>query len=130
MTEQIRCQTCPRVYAKDGQGTVEERARAAGWIVWEGATLGGDHTRRVHCAGCLGRDEDGPQEPRWDATCNTCGVSASEDGYDEFFEEDAEAWADEHRCEPDTETIPPKVIAEQRRKAEEYRRRLAKAGAA
>lgn len=132
----LRCQTCPRTYAPvipqtltfagetvaihdgppgdPGDHVVEQAARAAGWLVGEGPTQGGEHVRRVHCPGCIGRTGDGPLVERWDATCETCGETASdaEDYEDEpFTEADAKRWKDYHECEPDVRLITPDTVA-------------------
>lgn len=109
---EVRCQNCPRTFPvpADGYGMpTQDAARAVGWTVWEGVTLGGKPAKRVFCPWCAGRRED-LQEPKWDARCETCGASASEeDGYadEPFGPEEAKWWQQEHRCEPDVWLVQP-----------------------
>jgi hypothetical protein len=118
--EPLRCQFCPRVYTLRG-ALAEAGARAAGWMVGEGPTLGGKHVRRVVCAVCLGRTEP-EDDPLWDARCNTCGATAREDLGDEIdgalTEKDVKDWRDDHRCEPWVDLITPEQV-----QAENDRRR-------
>lgn len=115
--KRVVCQFCRARYEKQNRDaiSVESAARAVGWIVWEGHTMGGKEQRVVFCPVHAGRvplesDENG--EPKWDAVCHTCDWRASEDDcYDSepFTEEDAKAWQADHRCEPDVELVRPKV---------------------
>jgi hypothetical protein len=131
---EIRCQSCRRTYTAVHGPLVEQAARAAGWVVWDGDTLGGEHVRRVYCTTCAGRSNDGPdQQPRWDARCNTCAWSASqEDDYDDepFTGEDAHAWRQEHECEPDVDLIPPEQVAREREGVKAFARAHQRVGAA
>lgn len=111
-TGPVRCQYCPRVYTLRG-AHAEAGARAAGWMVGEGPTIGGEHVRRVICGVCLGRvaPEDDPVAG-WDARCRTCDWSASEEeGYEDepWTEKDARAWANDHQCEPCVDLINPET---------------------
>jgi hypothetical protein len=92
----------------------DDCARAVGWRVWSGLTLGGIEKRVVFCPRCAGANsEDVAEEveaPKWDARCNTCDFAASEeDEYDDepFTEADAKRWRSDHECEPDVEIVAP-----------------------
>ncbi|GAA3958160.1 hypothetical protein GCM10023085_45790 [Actinomadura viridis] len=106
----IRCQNCPVTFEEPrGRYTLPgaDAARAAGWTVWEGNTLGGKQVTRVYCPWCAGREKS---EPKWDARCETCDSAASEeDGYaeDPFTIEDAKRWQQDHRCEPYVHLVQP-----------------------
>lgn len=119
MTEKpplLNCQNCPVSYLKpEGDLSMSDgdAARAVGWTVWEGTTIGGRQEKRVFCPRCAGRteDPDGLDEPRWDAVCDTCDARASEDDeYEDgpFTEEDARSWKDDHECEPWVRLVSPK----------------------
>jgi len=109
---EIRCQNCPVVFvAPTGEYTLPapDAARAAGWSVWEGTTLGGEQRKHTFCPWCAGRREDA-ERPKWDARCETCGWAASDaDEYENepFTAEDAERWKYDHECEPDVFLIAP-----------------------
>lgn len=117
MITHVRCGNCRSAYDPPGidQRHLAYGARVAGWIVWEGATEGGKHVKRVFCPGCAGRpviDAATGEEPSWDAECHTCGTSMGEE-WDEgepLTQKDAELWKDEHRCEPDVTISAPKHV--------------------
>lgn len=115
----IRCLACRAKYV-DRQGSdklrlpEEDAARASGWIVWSGTTMGGRPSRQVFCPPCSGRspephDAEPEAEQSWDAYCRTCDTHASDEyGYEKpFTEADAKAWRSDHRCEPDVEIVDP-----------------------
>lgn len=125
----IQCQNClsfykkpprPRLTSKSvnlwGGMPAEDCARAIGWRVWSGTTLGGSEARAVFCPRCAGHQPEAEEvaAPKWDARCNTCDAQARDD-YDyagePFSEADARRWKDDHRCEPDVEIIAPKKAA-------------------
>lgn len=109
---QLRCQNCPMVFTATGEDyglPVPDAARATGWTVWEGTTLGGEQVKRVFCAWCAGRRPE-VERPKWDARCETCGCAASDaDEYktEPFTAKDAERWKQDHECEPDVFLIQP-----------------------
>src|SRR5882757_7530924 len=96
----IVCQKCTTRYncTERGLGMSEVAgARAVGWTVWEGRTMGGREERRVFCTRCAGRtpEPETDDEPKWDARCNTCDWAASsqaEYADEPFTEADARAW--------------------------------------
>lgn len=99
----IACQMCRHTFT----GT-ESEARAVRWTVWTGTTMSGREVRVVYCH--RHTDENGDAvESGFDAECFTCGEKAS-DGEFDGTEEDAEAWMDDHVCEPDMRLIKPKVF--------------------
>lgn len=111
----ISCQSCRDVYVwpVGAKGSMVDGARAKGWIVWEGATVGGDQVKRTFCPVCRGvADPASEPEPSWDAVCHTCDSSMSEEWGAEqdgpFTKKDADRWKSEHRCEAFVDTIPPK----------------------
>jgi hypothetical protein len=91
----------------------ETNARAAGWSIWSGTTRSGAPSFAVFCPlhnGHVAEDQDGePVEDEWDAECDTCDSTASEEWSDEapLTEADAEDWMSEHRCEPQVNLIRP-----------------------
>lgn len=111
----VICQECRARYQKPDRDLIspESSARAVGWVVWEGRTIGGREERRVFCPLHAGREpvDEAALVPKWDAVCRTCDAQASEeDGYDSepFTEEDASNWRMDHRCEPWVDLIQPK----------------------
>lgn len=128
-TMQIQCQKCEVGYLNPEsrlkvagtsdelrQMLAEDCARATGWRVWSGTTMGGREVRRVFCPRCLGHaaEVDAAAEPKWDARCRACDWGASdEDEYpaEPFTAKDAQRWKDDHRCEPDVFIIAPKQEA-------------------
>lgn len=115
----VVCQICTTTPPRPETGyglTPDAGARAIGWTVWEGRTIGGSEERRVFCPRCSGRtpEPETDAEPKWDARCNTCDWQASDaDDYDDepFTEADAKAWKQDHECEPDVDLIAPKALA-------------------
>ncbi|MFI6594907.1 hypothetical protein ACIBHX_01595 [Nonomuraea sp. NPDC050536] len=109
----ISCQHCRAAYAwpVGAKGSQSDGARSAGWVVWEGLTLGGQHVKRVYCPVCRGVAEPTQAELSWDAVCQTCDCRMSEEwGDDEegpFTENDADQWKADHRCEPWVDKIQP-----------------------
>jgi len=90
---------------------IEDAARAVGWTVWQGYTLGGTHTAVSLCPGHRDADaEDGidPTEtaPVWGASCDTC-----RDGDDGLTRDEAEGWMEGHQCEPEVRLVHPKPTA-------------------
>jgi transcriptional regulator with XRE-family HTH domain len=113
----IRCQSCRNVYDPPGidQRHLSFGARVAGWILWEGTTEGGSHVKRVYCPRCVGRevvDAGTGETPSWDAECQTCHATMSEEWREDvpLSEDDAKLWKDEHRCEPDVHISAPKHV--------------------
>jgi hypothetical protein len=106
----IRCQNCPMVFTHligEHSGSAPTAARAQGWVIWAGSTLGGREETKVLCPWCAGRITE-PQ--RWNARCETCGAEASEcDEYEDepFTLEDAKRWKEDHECEPDVRLVQP-----------------------
>lgn len=105
----FKCQTCS---ATDSSSEIVLRVR--GWRIWSGTTLGGAESSVVFCPACLGVagvNDDG--EPTgWDAHCNTCDESMSDDWTEGvpaagWTEKDAEQWQDRHECEPYVDLIAP-----------------------
>lgn len=47
--------------------------------------------------------------PSWDVICDTCNASMSDEWGDAvaLYEDDAQLWKAEHRCEPSVRIIPP-----------------------
>lgn len=91
----LHCQHCANTISAG-------RARAAGWRVWEGQTIGGRHERRVICWACFGPSVAEPAES-WDAECRTCGARASHEFEDDdlpLSKQDAEEWRLDHQCDP------------------------------
>ena len=123
----ISCQSCRDVYVWPvaAKGSMVDGARAKGWIVWEGATVGGDQVKRTFCPVCRGVAEPPAEpEPTWDAVCKTCDASMSEEWGPEhdgpFTEKDAKEWQSDHRCEKWVDLIAPKP----RKQAEPVRGQL------
>lgn len=109
----ITCQNCPTSYARPfgAKGSEVDAARAKGWIVWDGMTLGDQHVKRVYCPVCRGVADPDPDQPSWDAVCKTCDSSMGEEWGDEqdgpFTEKDAKQWREQHECEPWVDLIKP-----------------------
>lgn len=109
----ICCHHCHSAYIWTGRGSAIDGARVAGWIVWEGATLGGKQVKRTYCPRCSGKPVIDPttgKEPSWDARCSTCDAQMGEerdDGDRPITKEDAEQWRSDHHCWPDVELIAP-----------------------
>lgn len=115
--ERVTCQGCKRVgefhrVAQDGSAFTET-ARVAGWRIWDGATLGGQPQSVRFCPVCAGTAT--PEQEvallGYKAGCHTCGadmVDESDEPDDYVFTEaDAQEWARDHRCEPDTYITKP-----------------------
>lgn len=116
------CQNCMRRTPMK-----EIEARAKGWIVWTGTTMGGEQTTRIYCPVCCGRTE--ADEPGWDAECRTCDARMSDESWDDedgpYSEEDARNWKSDHQCEPDVALITPEQIEQQQRQHAERVARMA-----
>lgn len=115
----IRCQRCRTTYRKpEGAQHMSDAAaaRAVGWTVWEGQTIGGREDRRVFCVICAGRtditDQALAKATTWDAKCNTCDATATEEWAEDLplSEEDVKRWKSDHQCEPWVELVKPKVV--------------------
>lgn len=87
-------------------------ARAIGWMVWEGSTLGGSVSAVRFCPTHAGRTEEEAeaQEVGFDAHCFTCGEDATDDSDFEGTREAAEGWMEEHVCESDVSIREPKKV--------------------
>lgn len=109
-TQTIRCQKCPNRYTgsrPDLHMSASAQARALGWT---GKTIGGREETRRFCPACSGRTEPPETDERgWDALCETCDASASEDWADEapLSEDDVATWKFDHQCEPNVRLIRP-----------------------
>lgn len=108
MSDQCQAQGCRKFRPAN---MTDSDARAIGWMVWEGATLGGSTTSVRYCPTHAGRTEDAAeaQEIGFDARCYTCGDEATDETDFEGTEEAAEGWMEEHVCESDVSLIRPKV---------------------
>lgn len=107
MSDKCQTQGC-RKYVPAGK--TDSDARALGWMVWSGKTLGGDDREVRYCPTHAGRTEEDAeaQEVGFDAHCYTCGEDASDDAEFEGTREAAEGWSEEHACEPDVTIREPK----------------------
>jgi hypothetical protein len=108
----IQCQHCA---TKVSGGKSEGAARAEGWRVWDGYTLGGQPSSVRICPACIAPPEPGADGKvrGYNADCSTCMTDIDDEWGDEkpeggWTEEDAEEWAEQHKCEPDTRVIAPK----------------------
>jgi hypothetical protein len=94
---EIACSTCGHSESRTVQS-----ARVAGWRVGPGV---------AYCPGCCGEGGVTPQgEPAgYDAECQTCHASASEDEWadEPMSKEDVEQWSRRHECEPEVSIIAP-----------------------
>lgn len=122
----LRCQRCRTVYRRpEGAQFMSDAAaaRAVGWTVWEGQTIGGREDRRVFCEACAGRTDITDQAQAeaaqvlakattWDAKCNTCDATATEEWAEDLplSEKDVKNWKSDHQCEPWVELVKPKVV--------------------
>lgn len=114
--KRIVCQSCGKRYVLKERGQISEEsaARAIGWSIWEGKTLGGKQQRRVYCPFDAGRVDLPEREiaklTTWDAKCNTCDSTASEEWFEDLplSQEDVKNWKSDHRCEPWVDLIEPK----------------------
>jgi hypothetical protein len=112
--ETFRCQGTHARGPVNFTGTAGE-ARAAGWRVFDGTTMGGADLHARYCPKCIGPTEaeaDGA-ERGYDAECSTCDATMSDEWADDkpdggWTEDDAGTWCMDHRCEPATGVIPPK----------------------
>lgn len=113
--ERVKCFHCQFVAefvtddGRNGHVSVESAARVAGWRRWPSD----DEAVQMLCPRCAGTAtaEQVQQIAGWDAECETCGLTMSEDYDDEpgpFTREDALRWQSSHDCEPDVSIIPPK----------------------
>ncbi|GAA2990411.1 hypothetical protein GCM10017559_08030 [Streptosporangium longisporum] len=83
--------------------TTPEPQEGAGWLNPQGDRV---------CTACAERHDPTVLTPPWDATCDTCDASMSEeDGDDSGSEDDAKFWQDNHKCEPSVRLIPPRPAA-------------------
>lgn len=105
-----RCQHCPTSFA-DADMLRPDALRVAGWRIWAGETIGGQHAEVVICPACWGLtgvDDETQMPTGFDAECGTCLERAShEDRHFDGTEAAAEEWADEHQCDPDTRVVRP-----------------------
>lgn len=112
--ERVQCFRCKyqREFVTDdgrnGHVSLESAARTAGWRLWPSD----DDPNRMLCPNCAGTatPEQVQEITGWDAECETCGLTMSEDEDDEpgpFTRNDALSWASSHDCEPSTHVIPP-----------------------
>jgi hypothetical protein len=91
----------------------DSEARMKGWIVWSGTTLNGADSTGIYCPehGNRAAQADDPEdaETGFDAECENCFTTASEDWGSDFdgTEECAEEWMEDHTCEPTTRLIRP-----------------------
>lgn len=116
----IRCQKCRTTYRKPEHAqrmSDAAAARAVGWTVWDGQTIGGRQDRRVFCVICAGRTEVTDQAlakaTTWDAKCNTCDATATEEWAEDLplSEDQVKEWKSDHRCEPWVELVKPEVVS-------------------
>lgn len=91
----LACQSCR--YRKR---MTTNRARAAGWRVYDGPSLTGAVLTVVLCDDCVAG-----REPEFRAECLTCGASSSEDDAEPMTERDAKAWKFDHECEPEVDIV-------------------------
>lgn len=102
------CQQCRSrpVHLEDGSRDL------AGWIRYDGATLGGEPHKAVICPACAVLMRGGAPDPRikgWDAWCDTCHAWASEELHEDgdldedepLTEGQAWDWERDHECQPD-----------------------------
>lgn len=79
--------------------TEPEPSEGTGWL---------DPNKGKVCRACCRRHG----VPEWDATCDTCNTSMSDEWDDDdeerpFNDSDAKEWQREHRCEPSIRLIAP-----------------------
>lgn len=100
----LQCQQCPAT-TLDCPSTEQCPIGRAGWLIYEGTTIGGEPCKVVLCPDCAAKMRNGKRDPEqrgFDAVCSTCGDRATEDGEDDepLTEQEADRWARMHHCEP------------------------------
>lgn len=91
----LECQSCR--YRKS---MTTNRARAAGWRVYDGPSLTGGALTVVLCDDCVAG-----RVPEFRAECLTCGADSNDDGTGPLSERDAKAWKFDHECEPEVDIV-------------------------
>ena len=105
------CDNCGRT-----NGSSTEVARAFGWRLWEGVTVGGKHSKVNLCSACVGHKSDSDDaDPGFGVECRACGW-VWEDEHEEgpLSEKDARQMACDHECEPDTRVYQRLASIQQR----------------
>jgi hypothetical protein len=114
LVKDITCQGCKRTCQRQ---LSDEMARAVGWRIWDGETLGGKEVSVRLCPVCAGTATPDQEVEllSYAAGCHTCGADMADESREKpghvFTQEEAEEWRDYHRCEADTYITKPPGVA-------------------